>query len=168
MIRYMNDRAKVELCMPLVAMDQCLVRGVRAKRGSVSYNRIVHAMNKALDDIYGSRPWPSKIVRRVRSAYIDMMEPYRDIETDPMIFGLALYWMVWTLTEQDYMRIGDDDAYRSALMLFFNAIEPAEAEEHKHHALARAGAKEILTFAQARGLYRGVDLTVLDTATVPA
>ena len=168
MNRYMNDRARVELAMPLVAMDQCLVRGVRVKRGSTTYNRIVNAMNKALDDVYGSRPWNPKIVRRTRSAYLDMMEPYRDLDTNPMIFGLALYWMVWALTEQDYMRVGDDDAYRSALMLFFNVVEPDEAEEHKHHALARAGAKEILTLAQARGLYRGVDLTALDPENAPA
>lgn len=161
---YMNDRSRIELAMPIIAIQDIAAQALKASATAEDRHDAIDlgalcmvALKQALD--VGTRT--HDLAKRAHRAYREMAEPYNEPGVDLKLYGLALYHVLKTMVDQDFLQIGEDDPFKRVLDKFLPAITPDDATAVYDHAKARYGAHEIFTLARKRGLYEGLDIAGL-------
>ena len=160
---YLSDRARIELAMPIVAIQDIGQQSLHGASTDVERNEAialggdcVRALKAALDT--GHQKKTHALAKRAHRTYREIVKPYNDPGSDLKLYGLAIYHMLATMIDQDFLSLGSDDDFKRVLDRFLPAITPDEATAHYDHAKARFGAHELFTLAKAQGLYEGVDI----------
>lgn len=152
----MNERLVVEQGL-LVTMLIKFVRGGASELfwcSSLDTGRELHAAAK---EIIGQAPTTSrgKIARRVASIGNRCVVANLPVGTKAAVLGLAVYFLLEHLLEQEYLVIGEASPLGRAVDLILPHLE-SEAAVEGNMSKARAMAAAIFADVQSQGLFRDV------------
>ena len=100
----------------------------------------------------------SKLIRRGHRAHEEVTAPYRKEGHRVDKVGLIIYWLLKSVTDCEYVVIGEASSLQKALDIIWPALEHA-AQVDPLLASAKKQGKRLLEHLQRLGYYSGVPYT---------
>ena len=153
---YLSDRQRVEALLIPQMMWGIVKAGVddfEADKFKRCLSHLVHAMAEPVNglDINEKR----KIIMRTGRAHLEITEPYRNNGTRVEKVALMVFFLLKSITDCEYMVIGEGSHMEDALDVILPVIEPS-AGEAPLYASARKHAARMLDHLQRLGYFGGV------------
>ena len=156
---YLNDRQRVELHLIPMLLLGVVIAGVNDPDhpdAKACQRLLLNAAEAPVQDM--REPFRSKLIRRGHRAHEEVTLPYRKEGHRVDKIGLMLYWMLKTITDCDYVVIGEDSSLQKALDIVWPALEHS-AQVDPLMASARKQSRRLLDHLQRLGYYAGVAYT---------
>lgn len=120
----LNDRQRVELCLPVHMMLSVVIAGaINPQHAVVEEARrlLTEAAAEPLCDL--PQLHQLKLIRRVKRLHRDVLAPYSKEEAKAAQVGLLTFYMLKAAIEAGFLVVGEDSSFGKALELVLSAIE---------------------------------------------
>jgi len=155
-LMYLSDRQRVEALLIPQMMWGIVKAGVddlEAESFKHCMSHLVHAMAEPVDGLDANQK--RKIVMRTGRTHLEITEPYRNNGTPVDKVALMVFFVLKSITDCEYMVIGEGSHMAKALDFFLPVIAPS-AGDAPLYASARKHAAEMLDHLQRLGYFAGV------------
>ena len=156
---YLNDRQRVELHLIPMLLLGMVIAGLNDPDHPDAKECQRLLLDAAEAPFAGlGEPLRSKLIRRGHRAHEEVTEPYRQKDSRVDKVGLILYWLLKSITDCEYVVIGEDSSLQKALDIVWPALEHS-AKVDPLMASAKKQGKKLLVHLQRLGYYAGVAYT---------
>jgi hypothetical protein len=150
---YVSDRQRVEALLIPQMMWGIVKAGVddfEAENSKHCMSHLVHAMAEPVEGLDANEK--RKIIMRTGRVHLEVTEPYRNNGTRVDKVALMVFFLLKSITDCEYMVIGEGSHMEEALGVFLPAIEPSACEAPLY-ASARAHAAKMLDHLHRLGYF---------------
>ena len=153
---YASDRQRVEIIL-LAQMLWAVVEAGVADRTLPEFQECQHLLIDAMNEPVAGVAVKDrgKLIRRAGRAHLDVTEPYRREGSRCDKVALIVYFLVRSVTDCDYLIIGEGSNVARALDLFLPAIAHM-VDESRLFESGRKHARKVLDHLQRLGYFGGV------------
>jgi len=148
----LNDRQRVELCLPVHMMLSVVIAGTMDPQHAVveeTRNLLTEAAVEPLRDL--PQLQQLKLVRRVKRLHRDLLAPYSEEEAKAAQVGLLTFYMLQAMTDSGFLIVGEESSFGKALELMLPAI--ARKIDADIESRAKHQARDCLRRLQVLGYY---------------
>jgi hypothetical protein len=153
---YLSDRQRVEALLIPQMMWGIVKAGVddfEAESFKRCLSHLVHAMAEPVEGLDANEK--RKIIMRTGRAHLEITEPYRNNGTRVEKVALMVFFLLKSITDCEYMLIGEGSHMEDALDVFLPVIEPSAGEAPLYASACKHAAK-MLDHLQRLGYFAGV------------
>ena len=157
---YLNDRQRVELHLIPMLLLGVVIAGVNDPDhpdAKECQRLLLEAAEAPFADV--REPWRSKLIRRGHRAHEEVTLPYRKEGHRVDKVGLMLYWVLKSITDCEYVVIGEDSSLQKALDIVWPALEHVRAGRSADGFGQEDRARNCWNSLQRLGYYSGVPYT---------
>jgi hypothetical protein len=153
---YLSDRQRVESLLIPQMMWGIVKAGVdnfEAESFKRCLSHLVRAMAEPVEGLDASEK--RKIILRTGRAHLQVTEPYRNNGTRVEKVALMVFFLLKSITDCEYLVIGEGSHIEEALDVFLPVIEPSAGEAPLYASACKHAAK-MLDHLQRLGYFAGV------------